>query len=107
MKKKTSEQHQPADDQLRPEYDFSGVVRGKHYFPLHEGYTITIHKADGTTEVQQITCDPGIVRLEPDVQAVFPDSQTVNRALRSLIALMTQFPEIPKSKRTSRHPAPR
>ena len=31
---------------LRPEYDFSGAVRGKHYHPLHKGYTITIHKAD-------------------------------------------------------------
>lgn len=107
MKKTISEEHLLADDQMRPEYDFREAVRGKHYFPLHEGYAITIHKADGTTEVQQMTCDPGIIRLEPDVQEVFPDAQTVNRALRSLMALMTQFPKIPRSKRASRHPASR
>jgi len=37
-------------DEMRPEYDFRGAVRGHHYKPRHEGYTIEIHKADGSFE---------------------------------------------------------
>ncbi|MCX6027750.1 MAG: hypothetical protein NT169_00425 [Chloroflexi bacterium] len=40
-----------AADEMLPEYDFSGAVRGKFYMPLHEGYTVYVHKADGTTIV--------------------------------------------------------
>ena len=86
-------------DDLRPEYDFSKAVRGKHYHPLHEGYTIKIHKADGTTEVQQVMFEPGTIRIDPDVQAYFPDAQSVNHALRSFISIMEHIPETPKRKR--------
>lgn len=91
MKKGTSKQIQAVEDELRSEYDFSRAVRGKHYHPLHEGYTIKIHKADGTTEVQQVMFEPGTVRLDPDLQEYFPDSQTVNRTLRSLLTMMHQL----------------
>lgn len=91
-----------ADDDLRPEYDFSHAVRGQHYRPLHEGYTITIHKSDGTTEVQQVMFEPGTVRIEPDVQVYFPDAQAVNRALRSLMSIMEQLPDATRKKRRTR-----
>jgi hypothetical protein len=55
------------DDEMRPEYDFSGGVRGKH----HEAYR-------GGTNV---------VFLEPDVAKVFTDSASVNRTLRLLVRL--------------------
>jgi hypothetical protein len=55
------------DDEMRPEYDFSGGVRGKH----HEAYR-------GGTNV---------VFLEPDVAKVFTDSASVNRILRLLVRL--------------------
>ena len=74
---------------MRPEYDFSAGVRGKHYKSRLEGYTIRIHKHDGTTQVKQIE-RKGSVVLEPDVQKYFPNSQAVNRALRTLFTL---FPE--------------
>ncbi len=83
-------------DELRSEYDLRGAVRGRHYRPLHEGYTIEIHKADGTTEVQQVRYEAGTVRLDPDVLTCFPDSQSVNRALRSLMGLMAQLPGLEK-----------
>ncbi len=38
------------NDVMRTDYDFRSAVRGRHYKPLHEGYTIEIHKADGTFE---------------------------------------------------------
>jgi len=51
-----------ANDEMRPEYDFSGGVRGKYY----EAY-------------QQAS---NIVVLDPDVAEVFRDSASVNEALR-------------------------
>jgi hypothetical protein len=37
------------DDVMRPEYDFSGGVRGKHHKVLREeGYVVRIYNDDGT-----------------------------------------------------------
>jgi hypothetical protein len=68
---------QEADD-LRPEYDFTGGVRGKH----HAAYTA------GTN----------VVLLDADVAQAFPDSSSVNRALRMLL-------EIAEKHRLSKRPA--
>ncbi|PKO20902.1 MAG: hypothetical protein CVU38_17675 [Chloroflexi bacterium HGW-Chloroflexi-1] len=77
-----------ADDDMRAEYDFTGGVRGKHYKALRDGYTVKIQQADGTTVVQHYKIENGAVMLDPDVREYFPDSNTVNNALRSLIALI-------------------
>jgi len=50
------------DDQMRPDYDFSGGVRGKYY----EAYRKVSN----------------IVVLDPDVAEIFRDSASVNEALR-------------------------
>ena len=55
------------DEAMRPEYEFSGGVRGKH----HSQY------AAGTN----------VVFLDPDIAKVFTDSESVNRALRLLLDL--------------------
>lgn len=55
------------DDDLRPEYDFSGGVRGKHYEAYRKG--------------------TNVIFLDPDVARVFKDSASVNRALRLLLNL--------------------
>ena len=54
-------------DDMRPEYDFSGGVRGKHY--------------------QQDQAGTNVVFLDADVARVFRDSESVNRALRLLLNL--------------------
>ena len=82
--------------EMRSEYDFSGAVRGEHYKPLHQGYSVHIHKSDGTTSIQNFKLEEGTVMLEPDVRAYFPDSKAVNHALRSLIQFMAQIPQQPK-----------
>ena len=56
----------PADDDMRPEYDLRGGVRGKYYD----------HYRQGTN----------VVLLEPDVAKVFRDSATVNEALRRYLS---------------------
>ena len=53
-----------SDDETRPEYDFSGGVRGKYY----EAYMRSSN----------------IVVLDADVAEIFRDSASVNEALRLL-----------------------
>jgi hypothetical protein len=52
-------------DTMRPEYDFSGGVRGK-YAGRFSRNVITVF-------------------LDPDVAAAYPDSKAVNRALRAIL----------------------
>ena len=52
---------------MRAEYDFSQGVRGKHY----KAYQVSTN----------------VVFLAPDIAAVFPDSASVNQALRLLVRL--------------------
>lgn len=98
MKKVTSSRPN-GEDEMRPEYDFTGGVRGKHYHALQAGYTMTIHQADGTTVVKEVKPVTGTVILDPDVRAYFPDSASVNTVLRSLIQLI---PSEAKQGRTRR-----
>jgi len=55
------------DDEMLPEYDFTGAVRGKYYDRYRQG--------------------TNVVLLDPDVAAVFRDSAAVNDALRDLVSL--------------------
>jgi len=78
------------DDEMRPEYDFTGGVRGKHYQVLREeGYVVRIYNDDGTVTERHVAGER-IVILEPDVYEYFPNSQTVNQALRALISLVPE-----------------
>jgi hypothetical protein len=88
MKKATDKAGRTKNNRMRAEYDFSRGVRGKHCRALQGGYTVTVHKADGTTVVKDVMPKRNAVVLEPDVQAHFPDSQSVNKALRCLIPLL-------------------
>jgi len=88
MRKDSSKNNLSEIDEMLPEYDFRGGIRGKHYKAYREGHTVKIHKSDGTTVVQYFALEDGAVILEPDVQEYFPDSESVNNALRSLISLI-------------------
>jgi len=72
-----SQQNDPApEDEMRPEYDLRGGIRGKYFNQYKEG--------------------TNVVLLDPDVAAVFRDSQSVNHALRSLmIAAKGQSAKLP------------
>jgi len=89
-----------AKDEMRSEYGFSsmkGAVRGKYYKAYRAGHKVVIHKEDGTMSVQYFKLEDGAVLLAPDVRKYFTNSEAVNKALRSLIAI------IPTKKRTSAH----
>ena len=79
-----------ADDDMLPEYDFTGKtgVRGKYYQQLRAGYTIEIHQEDGSTFVQRVPPADNLIQLDPDVREYFPDAESVNHALRTLIQLV-------------------
>jgi hypothetical protein len=57
------------DQDMLPEYDFSQGVRGKYAKAYKEGVNI--------------------VKLDTDVSQIFPDTKSVNEALRTLIKLMS------------------
>ncbi len=90
-KKNTSAQQnnqEQTDETMRPEYDFSSGKRGKHHKDYHTGHQVKIHRSDGSVIIQNFTLEEGVIYLEPDVKTYFPDSESVNRALRGLIALV-------------------
>ncbi len=74
------------DKKMRSEYDFSDGVRGKHFKAYREGHTVKIKKEDGSIETRCFIEEDGSIMLDPDVKQHFPDSNSVNKALRSLIA---------------------
>ena len=88
MKKKNKSQ---SDDML-PEYNFEGKkgVRGKYAKAMQNGYSVRILSEDGTVTVQDFVPKENAVLLDPDVKAYFPDSESVNRTLRSLINLIPE-----------------
>ena len=85
MSKPLSEQ---VDEDMLSEYDFSGGVRGKHSTAYQAGHTVQIHESDGSVTVQHFGLEDGAVLLAPDVREYFPDSESVNQALRGLISLI-------------------
>jgi hypothetical protein len=57
---------QAETDDLLPEYDFSGGVRGKYAARMAEGSNVVV--------------------IAPDLAKLFPDSEAVNKALRDVVA---------------------
>ena len=76
--------HQNDNDEVRPEYDFSRGVRGKHYESYRAG--------------------TNVVFLEPDVAKAFTNSESVNQALRLLLQLAKT--NVPVETRPDRAPQP-
>ena len=97
--KKTNDTIENEQDDMLPEYDFRGGVRGKHYRAYRQGHTVTIHQEDGSTIVQHLAPEDGSVLLEPDVREYFPDSESVNKALRALISLIPKNSDKKKVRR--------
>ena len=90
MKKAASKKTSLRKD-IKAEYDFSrmsGAERGKYYRAYRAGHKVEIHKEDGTTLVHYFKLEEGAVMLEPDVRKYFSTSAAVNKALRSLIAIL-------------------
>jgi hypothetical protein len=67
-----------ADDDMRPEYDFSNAVRGKYY--------------------ERFKASSNVVVLDADVSKVFPNAAAVNQALRVLASVA----RVATAKRVSR-----
>ena len=71
MKKKASNRNRNSErDTMRPEYDFSAAVRGVTAARYAQGANIAV--------------------IDPEVLDVFPDSATVNQAMRALAPVLRQ-----------------
>jgi hypothetical protein len=57
-----------SDPEMLDEYDFSGGVRGKYADRFPKGCNVVV--------------------LDPDVAQIFPDSESVNQALRALAEII-------------------
>ena len=73
---------------MKSSYDFSKGKRTDHAKRYRHGHEVRVERADGSVTLQRFTLEDGAVLLEPDVRAVFKDSNAVNRALRCLIPLI-------------------
>lgn len=91
MKKKTSAKKVNSEGNTKSlTSDFSDGVRGKYAADLKEnGYTVRVYRRDGSFSEKRVLGE-SLVTLEPEVQAYFPDSKSVNRALRKLISLIPE-----------------
>jgi len=67
MKKKAKSSSKTRTGEMRPEYDFSGGVRGKY--------------------VDKYRAGTNVVLPDPELVEAFPDSKSVNEALRALVAI--------------------
>ncbi len=70
MKKQTKRKSTVVGDTMRPEYDFSSGVRGKHAARYAEGTNVIV--------------------LEPDVAREFRTAEQVNETLRAVSKLLQQ-----------------
>ena len=70
MKKQNRLQQSDAKDRMRPEYDFSKGVRGKHAAKYAEGTNVVV--------------------LEPDVAREFRTTEQVNETLRAVSKMLQQ-----------------
>jgi len=70
MKKQTRKKQSEAKDTMRPEYDFSKGVRGKHAAKYAAGTNVVV--------------------LEPDVAREFRTAEQVNETLRAVSKMLQQ-----------------
>lgn len=76
------ERNERDPEEMREEYDFSGGVRGKHYKAYRSGHRVHIRNSNGSISDLHFTPEEGAVMLDPDLKRDFPDSESVNKALR-------------------------
>ena len=76
-----SQANESEADEMRPEYDIQGGVRGKYY--------------------EQAKAGTNLVLIEPDLLLAFPDAASVNRALRLLLNTANAARSGPLRRRTA------
>ena len=75
------------DDDMLPEYDFRGGVRGKYARDYGQNRNLRI--------------------LAPDLLTTFPDSESVNEALRTLVRIAAASTAVKRSASTASAPKPK
>lgn len=70
--------------EMLPEYDFTGLkgTRGKYARAYKKGHSVRVF--DG----KRLVTDQYFAAIESDIREYFPDSKSINNALRGLIKIM-------------------
>ena len=72
------------DDEMRDEYDLAGKkgVRGKYHKAYFAGHSVRVYDGD------KLIRNEYFAAIDPAVREYFPDSKSINKALKSLINLI-------------------
>ena len=83
-----------ASDEKLPEYNFSDKkgIRGKYAKAYRSGHSVKVYSGD------KLVSDEYFAAIESDEREYFPDSKSINKMLRKLIALAPRNDE-PVQKR--------
>ena len=74
------------NNEMLEEYDFTGKkgIRGKYAKAYKSGHSVKVYDED------KLVRDEYFAAIDPDVRAYFPDSKSINKALKKLIALIPE-----------------
>ncbi len=77
------------DDEMLAEYDFTdkAAIKGRYATAYKAGHSVRIFDGD------RLVSDDYFAAIEPDVREHFPDSISINKALRRLIPIISDTPQ--------------
>ena len=84
-----------ANNEMLPVYDLSDKkgIRGKYAKAYRSGHSVRIYNGN------KLVSDKYFAAIEPDVREYFPDSKSINKMLRKLIALAPRNGETIQKRR--------
>ena len=75
---------------MLPHYDFTKGDKPNYAKRFSGGAVISIHSSNGKAIKKKLIKKQSLIILDADVSEVFPDTKSVNTALRHLIAALPQ-----------------
>ena len=74
------------DNEMLEEYDFTGKkgIRGKYAKAYKSGHSVKVY------DESKLVRDEYFAAIDPDVRAHFPDSKSINKALKKLISVIPE-----------------
>jgi hypothetical protein len=95
--KRTKKKTTKSSDELLSQFDLTSAVKGKYAKKYREGVSVAIYSPNKKTVEAGKKEGETFVMIEPDIASVFPNADSVNIALRHLIAAL------PKNRPTKLH----
>ncbi len=76
------------NDEMLDKYDFGSQkgIRGKYSKAYKSGHSVRVYDGD------KLVSDEYFATIEPEVRAYFPNSKSINNALKKLISIIPEKP---------------